>query len=102
MIVSEMQDSKFDWIGLFHEGAFEKNNMIFCFVITFFTLYLIIIFLRISRYIFSNLSVIEFDWDVPGETFVKTAGSLVLRDGKIVPRGKICKTKNIIYCFFFT
>ena len=73
--------------------------MIFCFLITFFTLYLIIIFFRISRYIFPNLSVIEFDWDVPGETFVKTAGSLVPR--KIVPRdGKFVKKKNITYCFF--
>ena len=39
--------------------------------------------------------MIEFDWDVPGETFVKTAGSLVPRDGKIVPRGKICKKKKL-------
>ena len=26
MVVSEMQDSKFDWIGLFHEGAFFKKT----------------------------------------------------------------------------
>lgn len=96
MVVSEMQDSKFDWIGLFHEGSFVKitHDILFFSHNIFHIVSKIIIFLRISCFISPNLSVIEFDWDVPGETFVKTAGSLAPRDGKIVPRGKICKKKN--------